>query len=368
MTASATSVIAHRGACGYLPEHTLEAKALGYAMGADYLEQDVVATRDDQLIVTHDISLEAVTDVAHRFPDRHRTDGRFYARDFDLGELRTLNVHERRKEDGATAAFPRRFPTDKGRFAIASLRDEIEMIQGLNASTGRSVGIYPEVKKPQWHAQEGVDLSALLLQTLGEFGYRDAGDPVFVQCFDWAEVQRIRSDLGCRLRLVQLLGENEWQESATDYDLLKTPDGLRQIAEVAEGIGPWIGQLYTLAEIDGHPVSTGLVSAAHEAGLAVHPYTFREDQLGPGFETMIEMVDWFVGSLNIDGLFTDFPARNSRVFLTESFRSDRNCAMIFTCSSIAASRFSIESFASVSSRALSSRSSLVFSASDRATR
>ena len=301
------AVIAHRGASGYLPEHTLEAKALAYAMGADFLEQDVVASRDDQLIVSHDVHLDRVTDVAERYPDRHREDGHFYTRDFDLEELRTLNVHERRSEDGRSAVYPRRFPTGSGRFAIATLRDEIEMIQGLNRSSGRSVGIYPEIKRPRWHRQEGVDLSALVLELLAEFGYREAGDAVFVQCFDAAEVNRIRNDLGCRLRLVQLLGENDWGESETDYDALKTPEGLKQIARVADGIGPWINQLYTLAEIDGQPVSTGLVSAAHRVGLLVHPYTFREDQTPSGFEDMREMIDWFVGTLRVDGLFTDFP-------------------------------------------------------------
>ncbi len=307
MSGPDTAIIAHRGACAYLPEHTLEAKALAYAMGASYLEQDVVASRDDQLVVLHDIHLDRVSDVATRFPRRNRSDGRYYARDFDLQELRVLRVHERRREDGLTAVFPRRFPTDTGHFSIATLGEEIEMIQGLNRSMGRTVGIYPEVKSPKWHSGEGVDLSALLLQTLAEFGYRDAADPVYVQCFDAAELTRIRQELGCRLRLVQLLGENSWGESDTDYDALKTVDGLQRIAGIAEGVGPWIMQLYTLAEIDGHPVSTGLVSAAHRAGLVVHPYTFREDQLAPGFESLREMIDWFVGTLKIDGLFTDFP-------------------------------------------------------------
>src|SRR5690554_7145662 len=93
-------VIAHRGASGYLPEHTLEAKALAYGQGADYLEQDVVATRDDELVVLHDVHLDHVTDVARRYPGRRRRDGHWYARDFTLAELRTLEVHERRDEAG----------------------------------------------------------------------------------------------------------------------------------------------------------------------------------------------------------------------------------------------------------------------------
>ena len=300
-------VIAHRGACGYLPEHTLEAKALAYGMGADYLEQDVVATRDDVLVVLHDIHLDTVTDVAERYADRARADGRFYARDFDLAEIKTLNVHERRNEDGVTAVFPGRFPTNEGHFSIATVAEEITMIQGLNKATGRNTGIYPEVKSPAFHAEEGVDVSRLLLEMLEQFGYTDKAAPVYVQCFDAKEVERLRNELECKLKIVQLIGENDWGESDTDYDVLKSADGLKNIAKVADGIGPWAPQLYTIAEIDGQAVSTGMVSAAHAVGLVVHPYTFRADALLPGFNTYAEMVEWFAGTLSIDGLFTDFP-------------------------------------------------------------
>jgi glycerophosphoryl diester phosphodiesterase len=130
---------------------------------------------------------------------------------------------------------------------------------------------------------------------------------VYVQCFDAREVVRLRNELGCQLKILQLIGENDWGESDTDYDVLKTADGLRQIATVADAIGPWGEQLYTIAEIDGQPVSTGLVSRAHAAGLSVHPYTFRADALLPGFDTFAEMVEWFAATLSIDGLLTDFP-------------------------------------------------------------
>ena len=300
-------VIAHRGACGYLPEHTLEAKALAYGMGADFLEQDVVASRDDQLVVLHDIHLDTVTDVAHVFPGRDRANGRYFARDFDLAELKQLNVHERRRANRRSAVFPGRFPTDKGRFSIATLFEEIEMIQGMNKATGLNTGIYPEVKSPAFHAKEGVDVSRLLLEMLTDFGYTDRDAPVYIQCFDSKEVVRIREELGCKLKLVQLIGENRWRESDTDYDALKKEAGLKEIARVADGIGPWGEQLYKIAEIDGEPVSTGMVSLAHAAGLVVHPYTFRADALFPGFDAYADMVEWFIGKLGIDGLFTDFP-------------------------------------------------------------
>jgi glycerophosphoryl diester phosphodiesterase len=299
-------IIAHRGASGYLPEHTLEAKAFAYALGADYIEQDVVATRDDELVVLHDIHLELVTNVAERFPDRKRADGRFYARDFDLAEIKSLNVWERRKEDGKTPVYPKRFPTGLGNFQVPTLQEEIALVQGLNRSTGRNTGIYPEIKSPAWHREEGVDLSVLVLQALDESGYKTRDDRVFLQCFDAREVRRIREDLGCELKMVQLIGENSWGESDTDYEPLKTAAGLAQLAETVEGVGPWIGHLMRMADIDGQPVSTGFVSAAHAAGLQVHPYTFRADELAPGFESLPEMVRWFVDELKIDGLFTDF--------------------------------------------------------------
>ncbi len=307
-------IIAHRGASGYLPEHTLEAKALAYGMGADYLEQDVVASRDDQLVVLHDIYLDRVTDVAERFPDRSRADGRFYARDFDLAEIQSLRAWERLSSDGKNAVFPGRYPAKSGAFRVPSLEEELELIAGLNRSSGRTVGIYPEIKRPAWHKENGVDLSSKLLVALDQYGYRDANDPAFVQCFDASEVERLRHDLNCKLPLIQLIGNNNWGESDTDYDQLRTEEGMAQVAKNADGLGPGLWHLYTLAEIDGQPVSTGLVSLAHSLDLIVHPYTFRVDQLPPGFETFNAAVLWFVDALAIDGLFTDFPDKALRVF------------------------------------------------------
>ncbi|MDH3440072.1 MAG: glycerophosphodiester phosphodiesterase family protein, partial [Gammaproteobacteria bacterium] len=209
--------------------------------------------------------------------------------------------------DGVTAAFPNRFPVGVGNFRVPTLREEIKLIQGMNRATGRNAGIYPEIKNPAWHKKEGVDLSALVIELLDDLGYRTKSDAAFLQCFDAAEVRRIRHELGCQLKLVQLVGENSWEESDTDYDFLKTPEGLRQIADSADGIGPWLNQIVDTSGVDGQPVSSGMVKSAHDAGLVIHPYTFRADQLGPGFETLAEMVAWFSESLGVDGVFTDFP-------------------------------------------------------------
>jgi glycerophosphoryl diester phosphodiesterase len=307
MTDKDVLVIAHRGASGYLPEHTLEAKALAYGMGADYLEQDVVATRDDELVVIHDIHLDRVSNVAEKFPQRKRDDGRYYVRDFDLAEIRTLRAWERRNDDGISPVFPKRFPTGQGTFKIPTLREEIKLVQGLNKSTGRSVGIYVEIKRPAWHKAEGVDISPILLQLLDDVGYRTRQDKIYVQCFDPDEVRRIRHELDCELKLTQLMDNSEWGDYFPEHDFLLTPEGLEQLKKTVDGIGPWLGYVVGMAEVDGRLVSTGLVSNAHAAGLQVHPWTFRADQLAPGFDSLQEMIRWFVDELAIDGVFTDFP-------------------------------------------------------------
>jgi glycerophosphoryl diester phosphodiesterase len=301
-------VIAHRGASGHLPEHTLPAKALAYAMGADYLEQDVVATRDDELVVLHDIYLDRVTDVASRFPGRARADGRYYVRDFDLAELRRLKVHERTNADGSPV-YPDRFHSAGEVFRIQTFAEELAFVRSLQAGLGRTVGVYPEIKRPEWHRGEGVDITPLFLQILADYGYQAHSDPVYVQCFDEKELWRIRHSLGCRLKLIQLIGENSWGESATNYTPLRTQRGLDRLARTVDGIGPWIERAYRVRRSDGQISSSGLVQRAHRAGLAVHPYTFRVDDLPPGFASFDALLTFCTHELSIDGLFTDFPDR-----------------------------------------------------------
>jgi glycerophosphoryl diester phosphodiesterase len=306
VNAPAPLVIAHRGASGYLPEHTLASKALAYGLGADFLEQDVVATRDDELIVLHDIHLDTVTDVALRFPDRRRSDGRWYARDFDLAEIRGLRVYERTAPDGAAPVYPGRFPHRYGHFGIPTLVDEIEMVIGLNRATGRRVGIYPEIKKPAWHHAEGVDVATKLLGILDAYGFRRRGDPVYLQCFDPTETRRLREDLGTELRIVQLIADDAWAEADTDFAAMLSADGLAKVAEYADAIGPWLRQLYSCEEGAAGPMATEVTDRAHDHGLVVHPYTFRADELPPGFDDYETLVRWFSETLTVDGLFTDF--------------------------------------------------------------
>lgn len=292
-------VIAHRGASGYLPEHTLEAATLAYALGADFIEQDLVLSKDLVPVVLHDIHLETVTDVELKFPQRYRDDGRYYALDFTLAELKKLVVHERTNGQGQQV-FAKRYQ-GKQPFSIATFEQHLELITQLNRQFSKNTGVYPEIKSPAWHREQGVDISKIILTLLRKHGLDDASKPIFVQCFDFAEIKRLRNELGARVKLVQLIAENDWQEAATDFDALRTPAMLMEVAKVAQGIGPWLPQLIDFKTMQ----LTKLGHHAHQAGLFVHPYTFRQDALPDGV-TSQQALDMLFKKVKVDALFTDF--------------------------------------------------------------
>lgn len=287
-------IIAHRGASGYLPEHTLESKAMAYAMHPDFIEQDLVLSKDNVPIVIHDVYLDDITDVAQKFPDKSRNDNRFYVIDFTYKELLQLNVLERFDPKTKKAVFPSRFPYGKSHFNLHSLQDEIEMIQGLNKSTGDDIGIYPEIKNPKFHHENGKDISKIVLGILSDYGYRSRSDNCILQSFDPDELKRIRIDLKSDLFLVQLLG---W----------KIEEGqLEKYRIYADGIGPSIKHLINGFDKNGDVIYSDLVKNAHNLNLKVHAFTFRADQLGgiPTFEKLLEIGLY---GANVDGIFTDFP-------------------------------------------------------------
>ena len=306
--AKAPLIIAHRGASGYLPEHSLPAKALAYGMGADYLEQDIVASRDGALLVLHDLWLEEVADVADHFPGRSRADGHFYCIDFDLDEIRTLRFGERVNPDTGAEKYSGRFARAAGGFGVVTLDEEIRFIRGLNASTGRTVGIYPEIKAPQWHTEQGIDLAALVIDALDGHGYLEEGSRVYLQCFDAETLRTVRRRTGPVLPIIQLLS------SRTKFD----EASLRTVADYANGIGPSMKLILRELKPDGRHNLSDLVSVAQGLGLEVHPYTFRADDLPDGCADFDALLRLFINDLGVDGLFTDFTDRIANFIRTQA--------------------------------------------------
>ena len=319
------TVIAHRGASGYLPEHTLESKALAFAQNADYLEQDLAMTKDGRLVVIHDHFLDGLTDVAKKFPNRKREDGRYYVIDFTLEEIQTLNMTEtfKTEKDGKqVAVYPGRFPIWKSNFKIHTFEDEIEFIQGLEKSTGKKVGIYPEIKAPWFHHQNGKDIAKATLEVLKKYGYTSKDSPVYIQTFDWNELKRIKTELmpqmGMDVKLVQLIGYNDWHETEEkdkngkwvnyDYNWMFKPGAMKEIAKYADGVGP--GWYMLVDEEKSTPdkfVYTEMVEDIKGSGLELHPYTVRKDALPKFMNNVNQMYEALCKGAGATGFFTDFP-------------------------------------------------------------
>jgi len=299
-------VIGHRGASGYLPEHTLEAYAVAHALGADYIEPDLVLTKDGQFICLHDIYLEPTTDVEEVFPDRHRKDGHWYAADFTLAEIRDLRTHERCRASG-DPYYPGRFPVGLSQFSVPAFEEMIELIQGLNRSSGRSVGIFPEIKKPGWHKSEGLPMEGALLDVLDRYGYTGPDANIFVQSFEPDSLKRLRFELGSEIPLLQAISAS-WT-----YANMWTEQGLGEIAAYANAIGP------SKVIIETNPE---FVEWAHARGLAVYPYTFRKDDLPAKYASLEAEIEIFLFEYGVDGIFTDFPDAVRR-FLSQRAADDR---------------------------------------------
>lgn len=295
-------IIAHRSASGYLPEHTLEGAAMAHAWGVDFIEPDVVMTKDNELVILHDHHLDTTTNVAKVFPNRARKDGRYYVIDFSLKELKTLKVHERLDLSTKKRVFPERFEFNKSRFEIPTLTEFIELVQGLNKTTKRNVGIYPEIKKPEFHLSEGKDITKAVITTLRNYGYEKSGN-IYIQSFWPATLKRLKTEFKTSIPLVQLIASDSWNESSANYEEMLTKEGLKEISTYADAIGPWLNQLYVLKK--GEIIPNNVVSNAHEAGLKVHPYTHRLEQLPKGMTNKM-FLDFVFDELKVDGIFSDY--------------------------------------------------------------
>lgn len=335
-------IIGHRGASGALPEHTLEAYKLAIEQGADFVEPDLVLTRDGVMIARHEPMLDGTTDVASKFPASRRTtrnlDGvsttAYFASDFTLAEIKTLRARQ------PSASRPQQF---NGLYTVPTLDEIITLVRAESGRTGRSVGLYPEIKHSLFHAvQLGFGANSFedrLVATLHTAYGNSAAAPVFIQSFEVSNLQYLNTRT--QIRLVQLIGARDVNADGSlslvapyrqPYDFvvngdprlfsdLLTSTGLDFVKTYADGIGPWKPYLVRTVNdgvertgdstlnlndrrVDG---STGVIELAHSKGLLVHAYTFRDDASGFGFKDPRAEMQFYM-RIGVDGVFTDFPA------------------------------------------------------------
>lgn len=314
--AHAQLIVAHRGASGERPEHTLAAYERAIDAGADFIEPDLVVTKDLVLVARHENELSGTTDVAARteFADRRRSkeiDGKlvsgWFAEDFTLAELRTLRAKERIPD-----IRPGNARYD-GLYQVPTLAEILALVRAKKAETGRTVGLYPELKHPTFLLTQGIDAVDLLVTVLRKEGLDKADAAIFIQSFEVAPLQRL--DKLTDARLVQLVSPEGGpaDEAGVTYSEMLTPAGLAGIARYADAIGPDVRQI--VGE-DGKP--SGLVDAAHAAGLKVHGWTLRKENaflpapLRVGSDptaTGNYAAAWgLLAASGADALFTDDPA------------------------------------------------------------
>lgn len=293
-------VIAHRGASGYLPEHTLAGEAMAYGLGADFIEPDLVLTKDLVPIVLHDIQLDDTTDVAEKFPERKRADGRYYAIDLTLAEIKQLRVNERIILETKERVFPKRFPLHYSRFDVPTFEELLELVIGLNQSTGKKVGVYPELKEPQFHLKANKDI-AQIANAIAKKYEKELKDAPFVwQCFDAATLKRLKTEFATKYPLVLLIEDGDLDLK----DLQVLAKQVKDIASYADGIGPSLSHVF-----NAQGKSTQLVSLAHKNKLFVHAYTVRADQLPTYVKSLDEYLHKIFVEEDVDGIFTDFTDR-----------------------------------------------------------
>lgn len=340
-------VIGHRGASGYRPDHTLESYKLAIDMGADFIEPDLVATKDGVLVARHEPNITGTTDVATRpeFASRKTTknvDGvneeGWFVSDFTLAELKTLR---------AVQPLSDRDQSYNGKFQIPTFEEVLDLAKAEGTKAGRTVGVYPETKHPTYHAKLGLPLEDRLLAVLAKYGYTTKASPVIVQSFEVSNLKYLRTKT--QVRLVQLVDANDVNADGSmdltapydkPYDFavagdsrtfasLLTPAGLKEVKTYADGIGPWKPYLIPSKQVDankdGKPddlngdgkiderdrvmmPATSVVKDAHAAGLFVHAYTFRNEakRLASDFKGDPKAEYKLFFNLGVDGVFSDF--------------------------------------------------------------
>lgn len=311
-------VIAHRGASGERPEHTLAAYKLAIDLGADFIEPDLVLTKDGVLVARHENEISETTDVADHpeFASRKATktiDGveftGWFTEDFTLAELKTLRAKER---------LPKLRSTDyDGKYEVPTFAEILDLLVETNKGRAKPVGVYPETKHPSYFASIGLPHEAALLSILEKYGYKGRKAPIFIQSFEVANLKAIRAKSD--LPLIQLMdGEGgPADDRKTSYAVMASPAGLKAIAAYADGIGPNKAMVIPRGALGTLGDPTNLVRDAHAAGLKVHPWTFRRENyflpladkggVNPAAHgDLAAEIDAYLAT-GIDGLFSDNP-------------------------------------------------------------
>jgi glycerophosphoryl diester phosphodiesterase len=348
LNGQAPLVIGHRGASGYLPEHTLESYKLAIELGADFIEPDLVATKDGILIARHEPNITSTTDVATRpeFASRknkRKVDGAdeegWFASDFTLAEIKTLRAKQPMAERDAS---------HNGKYSIPTFEEIIALAKEQSAKTGRSIGVYPETKHPTYHNDLKLSLEDRLLEILAKHGYTQKNSPVIIQSFEVANLKYLRSKT--QVRLVQLIDADDVKPDGSmdltppfdkpyDFAVAKDPRtfaslltlaGLREIKTYADGIGPWKPYLMSARQVDRNGDGkmddlngdgkmderdrvlmqpSSVVRDAHAVGLFVHAFTFRNEprRLASDFNGDPKAEYEMFYKLGVDGVFSDFP-------------------------------------------------------------
>lgn len=260
-------MIAHRGASGYLPEHTLEAYTVAWEMDADFLEPDLVMCRDGHLICSHDLTLTERSNAAALFPKLADEDGKVWIKDLLLADLRSVEFTD--SEGG-------------GSYRYATLKELLDLAQLLSARTGEKVGLIPELKAPAWHRSGGLPMEGALMEALAKAGYLSRSDPVVIQCFDRDSLRRMRAEHDCAFPLVLCLRREPLE------------DDLGWAAEHCEGVAPHRDSI----EDPETGATSDLITRAHALGLSVFPYTFGDEE---------EAMRRFFHEHGVEGVFTDYP-------------------------------------------------------------
>ncbi len=321
-------IIAHRGASGYRPEHTLASYELAIAQNCDFIEPDLVLTKDGHLICRHENNISETTNVSSHpeFADRKTTkivDGEtmngWFTEDFTLAEIKTLRAKERLpqlRHDNTNY---------DNQFEIPTFDEVLQLREKKSKELGREIGVYPETKHPSYFAKNGLYYDDALLAHLDEYGLNSFDSPVFIQSFETQNLKQLSTKT--KVKLIQLMQEDDGPWDSQDkwvvsYKVMANKEGLKEISKYAYGIGPQKTMILPRDANNKSIAPTSLVNDAHEVGLKLHPWTFRaenyflpnEFQIGDknGAKFMAIHGDLIAeirifAELGIDGLFCDFP-------------------------------------------------------------